>query len=210
MRWLKFAAGGLLLLVPFAFVDWRATADALLTAAIGPLALALPLLTSNMPLSAFKWNLLLHVQDASDARMDAHHDAVREVLREIGAEGVPEIVVLNKMDLVTPDEREGLRRRVAAAGGVVTSAREGEGLEALREEIRRRISADWVDAEGPVPAAEGELLARLRATGQVLSEEITGTGVRVRLRLPAAQWSRLRARFGDRAPELFAVAPSER
>lgn len=61
-RWLKFVAGGLLLLVPFAFVDWQATVDALLTADLGPLALALPLLTSNMPLSAFKWDLLLRVQ----------------------------------------------------------------------------------------------------------------------------------------------------
>lgn len=61
-RWLKFAAGGLLLAIPFAFVDWRATAAALLTAALLPLLLTLPLLVANMLLSAAKWDLLLRVQ----------------------------------------------------------------------------------------------------------------------------------------------------
>ncbi len=151
-------------------------------------------------------DLLLHVQDAADERADAHHDAVREVLREIDAESIPEIVVINKVDRVTADEREGLRRRVAAAGGVITSAKEEWGLDELKEEIRRRMSEDWVDAEGLVPAAEGELLARLRATGQVRSESVTEEGVRVALRMPPAQWERLRARFAERAPELFPVA----
>lgn len=152
-----------------------------------------------------KADLLLHVQDAADERADAHCEAVREVLKEIGADAVPEIVVINKADLVPESERDGLRRRTEADGGVVTSAQEGAGLDALREAIRRRINADWVHAEGLVPAAEGELLARLRATGQVSEEEITDEGVHVRLRMSPAQWSRLRARFGDRAPELFGV-----
>ena len=62
VRTLKLALGALLLLVPLVFVDWAATADALLGAALLPLALALPLLALNMPLSAFKWSLLLRVQ----------------------------------------------------------------------------------------------------------------------------------------------------
>ena len=62
IRTLKLAFGVLLLVVPFAFVDWAAATDALLSAAVAPLVLALPLLTLNMPLSAFKWHLLLRVQ----------------------------------------------------------------------------------------------------------------------------------------------------
>ena len=60
--WLKLALGAFLLLVPFAFVDWAPTFDALLSADLVPLAAAFLVLASNMPLSAFKWQLLLHVQ----------------------------------------------------------------------------------------------------------------------------------------------------
>lgn len=61
-RGLKLAAGLALLLVPFAFVDWAATLAALAGAAPLPLVLALLALSANIPLSALKWTLLLHVQ----------------------------------------------------------------------------------------------------------------------------------------------------
>ncbi|MDX1540761.1 MAG: lysylphosphatidylglycerol synthase domain-containing protein, partial [Geminicoccaceae bacterium] len=61
IRWLKLALGIVLLLVPFAFVDWQATARALLQADLWPLVLALLVLVTNLPLSAFKWHLLLRV-----------------------------------------------------------------------------------------------------------------------------------------------------
>lgn len=148
-------------------------------------------------------DLLLHVQDAVDVRADAHHESVRGVLEEIGAQAVPELTLHNKCDLLPPHEFEGLKKRAAADGGVLVSATEGIGLEELRDAIRERLTEDWVVATGVIPAKEGELIAKLRGSGDVQEEEVTDDGLRVRVRIAPAQWSRLRARFGERAPGLF-------
>src|SRR5438874_6105950 len=56
-------------------------------------------------------SLVLHVADASASGLDAQVAAVRSVLGEIGAGDLPEVVALNKMDLLTDDERDSVRRR---------------------------------------------------------------------------------------------------
>lgn len=148
-------------------------------------------------------DLLLHVRDAADSRSDAHRDAVQSVLREIGAEDVPEIAVFNKSDLLPDDIRHGLARRLESEGGVLVSALTNDGLERLADEIRARVRADWMELEGVVPASEGEILARLRSTTQVLGEETVPHGIRLRLRVAPEEWQRLQGRFGQRAPDLF-------
>src|SRR5205085_12031130 len=56
-------------------------------------------------------SIVLHVADASASGLDAQVAAVRSVLGEIGAGALPEVVTLNKMDLLTDDERDSVRRR---------------------------------------------------------------------------------------------------
>lgn len=84
-------------------------------------------------------DLLLHVIDASAADRDAQIDAVDRVLKEIGADAVPQIRVLNKIDLL-PALRPGVD-----PGGCDTiqvarvSARSGAGLTELRAAIADRL-----------------------------------------------------------------------
>src|SRR5436305_1848188 len=74
-------------------------------------------------------DLVLHVVDGSDADPRAQIAAVREVLGQIGAGAVPEIVAINKADAADPLEVKGLC--LAERGAVVVSARTGRGLDGL-------------------------------------------------------------------------------
>lgn len=148
-------------------------------------------------------DLLLHVRDAADRQSEAHRDAVQAVLEEIGAGDIPAIQVFNKSDLLPGDARDGIARIVASEGGLLVSALHEEGLDRIREEIRARISRDWIEVDGVVPPEEGEILARLRAHTTVLDERDTEDGPWLRIRLPRSRWRALQGNYGLRAPEFF-------
>jgi GTP-binding protein HflX len=149
-------------------------------------------------------DLLLHVIDVTSPAAEARQEAVDRVLDEIGAKGIPRLRVFNKTDSIAPEILDGLRRRWAGdPDAVFVSALQGAGIPVLEEAIRRHHRAGWVEVLGAVPAAEGELLARLRAVAEVSEETHDGERVRVRVRIAPEEWGRLRARYAERAPELF-------
>src|SRR5579862_4146611 len=78
-------------------------------------------------------DLILHVVDGSDADPQAQLAAVREVLAEIGAQNVPELVVINKIDDADQVALKALQLR--ERGAVLVSAKTGEGLDELRAAI---------------------------------------------------------------------------
>jgi GTPase len=82
-------------------------------------------------------DLVLHVVDASATDAMSQVTTVRGVLNEIGAAHRPELLVLNKIDSAPPEWVEALQR--AYPDAVRVSARTGEGLDRLRQEIARRI-----------------------------------------------------------------------
>jgi GTP-binding protein HflX len=84
-------------------------------------------------------NLVLHVVDASAPDAIGQVTTVRGVLHEIGATAVPELLALNKTDVVGLDRLEALRRTYPDA--VAVSAQTGSGVDDLRREISRRLRA---------------------------------------------------------------------
>ena len=84
-------------------------------------------------------DLILHVVDGSDADPEGQIAAVREVLGEIDAAHVPELVVVNKVDAMTEDDVLTLRQ--ALPGAVLVSARTGAGIDGLRELIAAPAAA---------------------------------------------------------------------
>ena len=86
-------------------------------------------------------DLLLHVVDAASPLRDEQMAEVETVLREIGAEAMPQVLVFNKIDRFEPSERpRELRDEIEQGGGVrrtrvFVSARDGEGLDVLRQVI---------------------------------------------------------------------------
>lgn len=86
---------------------------------------------------AVESDILLLVLDAGDPHRADHLRVVHETLREIGADQVPTLLVLNKMDCVEPEAREDCAAAFPEA--IAVSARTGEGLPALKEVLRMRL-----------------------------------------------------------------------
>ena len=133
--------------------------------------------------------LLLHVRDASSGYGDEQKSQVEKVLGELEVLDKPRIEVLNKADLLTPEERAGL----ASRGVVTVSAKTGEGVEGLLQAIDNALVADpLVDAEFVVPQAEGAILAAIEAGMVIHSRAFEGDSVHLAVRGPASLVGRLR------------------
>ena len=124
-------------------------------------------------------DLLVHVVDAAHPRALPQVMAVREVLAEIGADQVPEQLVLNKIDRADPAAVDALARRLHAefdADPVLVSAHTGEGLEDLVERIGVRLPVQRLRVSGHVPYERQDLVALAHRRGQVVKEAHTETG----------------------------------
>jgi GTP-binding protein HflX len=127
-------------------------------------------------------DLLVHVVDASSVDAEDQIDAVHDVLEEIGAGEVPELVVVNKVDVADAlAVRELLDTH---PGSVAVSAATGEGVDALLDAIAARLRAMVPIVELEVPYDRGDVVAALHREGQVLVEVHAEAGTRVRARLP--------------------------
>lgn len=122
-------------------------------------------------------DLLLHVVDASDPDPEGQIAAVRQVLAEIGASDVPELLVCNKADLA--DETTLLALRAGHPGCVVVSARTGHGLAELADAVEARLPNPEVRVETLIPYSRGDLMDRIHRTGSIETLEHTGEGTRV-------------------------------
>jgi len=127
-------------------------------------------------------DLILHVVDGSDADPRSQIAAVREVLAEIGARDVPELVVFNKADMADPIELKGLQ--LAERQSVLVSARTGDGTADLLAEIERLLPRRNAQVSVVLPYTRGDLLARAHQEGEVLQVEHTGAGTALTARVP--------------------------
>jgi GTP-binding protein HflX len=139
---------------------------------------------------ALEADLILHVVDASapEEEMAAMLGAVDEVLAEIGAGDRPRLLALNKVDLLSEEERRALSFRHPRA--VQVSAAAGEGLEELADAIEGRFLSSLRPMDLLVPYGEGGRLSELHDLAGEMEREDTAEGVRVRARVPAGVASR--------------------
>jgi GTP-binding protein HflX len=136
-------------------------------------------------------DLLLHVVDASSPEAEQQIDAVHKVLRDIGADHVPELLVLNKADVATPGDVKLLQ--TAHPRAVVVSAVTGEGTSVLLDTLATRLRSLAPIVELLVPYERGDVVAALHREGEVLVEVHAEGGSRLRARLPAPAMTR----FGE-------------
>ncbi|AYY12825.1 GTPase HflX [Actinobacteria bacterium YIM 96077] len=127
-------------------------------------------------------NVLVHVVDGSHPDPESQLAAVREVLADVGAADVPEIVAVNKIDAAEPGVIERLLRTEPHA--VAVSARRGRGIDELRETIERDLPRPPVQIEALVPYDRGELVSKVHSTGEILSVEHDVAGTRICARVP--------------------------
>ena len=111
--------------------------------------------------------LLLHVVNAASPDPRSQIDAVRTVLTEIGAEELPELVVINKADL---DPTTAAELAAQIEGSVVVSASTGEGIEDLLRVLGDRLRAADRVVELRIPHARGDVVAAAHREGEVVDQ----------------------------------------
>jgi GTP-binding protein HflX len=127
--------------------------------------------------------LLLHVVDASHPQSAEQIAAVNSVLAEIGADGKPTIMVLNKIDKCQGNgSLEKLLRQYASA--VAISAGTGAGIPELIEELGTQLRPIREFVELSVPHGQSAVIARLHQVGQVTERDYAGEQARFRARIP--------------------------
>lgn len=135
-------------------------------------------------------DLLLHVTDAGATQRDQQMSAVREVLEEIGAHTRPGVVVFNKADTLTAEERVHLERR--HPGAIVCSAATGEGVESIVARIAEEAGRGSRTMMVSIPYTRGDLVRTAHERTQIISERHTEHGTDLVVRVGpdlAAQFS---------------------
>ena len=147
-------------------------------------------------------DLLLHVSDAADDERDRLHRVVDGVLEEIEAGDIPQLHVMNKIDLVQvggPEDdeaampgdpsRQRLAPRIDRDGKgrpvrVWLSAATGAGVDLLRQALGELLGGERVQSTLRLPLSAGRLHARLRAAGAISGETVDEHGWQLRIDAP--------------------------
>jgi GTPase len=127
-------------------------------------------------------DLIVHVVDGSHPDPEQQMRSVHEVLGEVGADKLPELLVVNKIDAA--DEETMLRLKRQWPGAIFVSARTGAGLDDLRIAIESKLPRPAVEMRVLVPYDHGELVAAVHDRGEVLSSDHRDTGTELWVRVP--------------------------
>jgi GTP-binding protein HflX len=126
-------------------------------------------------------DLVVHVVDGADADPEGQVAAVREVLGEVGADRIPELLVINKIDVA--NEETLLRLKRTWPDAVFVSARSGLGIDELRTAIAHHLPRPALDLRVVLPYDRGDLVARIHRRGQVLETRHTDEGTELHVRV---------------------------
>ncbi len=130
-------------------------------------------------------DLIVHVVDAAHPDPIGQVRAVNDVLDTIdGTRSIPQIIALNKCDLVTPTDLAMLRSQLPRS--VAVSAHTGAGLDELRDLIAELLPRPARRVDVVVPYAHGELVNRVFDNGEIEFQEYTETGTHLVARVDEA------------------------
>ena len=122
-------------------------------------------------------DLIVHVVDATDPDPLGQIQTVREVIAQVEASAIEELIVFNKSDLIDSDTE--VRLRGLAPGCLLVSARTGQGIEDLESAIESRLPKPDERFEGVIPYDRGDLVSRVHLSGKVLEIEYVETGTKL-------------------------------
>jgi len=128
-------------------------------------------------------DLLLHIVDLSHPQFHEQMAAVDATLAELNASGKQTIIVFNKIDRV-PDKEIVVNQLARHSGSVGISARTGQGINSLIEELEVRLAAWRLRGEFRIPANESALLAEIHRAGHVLDIRYDGDNAILRAHVP--------------------------
>jgi GTP-binding protein HflX len=129
-------------------------------------------------------DLVVHVVDGTHPDPEEQVRAVREVLTEVGADRLPELLVVNKIDAA--DAETLLRLKRPWPDAVFASPRSGQGIDEVRAAIEQRLPSPAVEVRAVLPYDRGDLVARVHRQGEVLSTAHLPEGTRLHVRVSQA------------------------
>ena len=134
-------------------------------------------------------DVIVHVVDASHEDPAQQIKTVRDVVGEVEARDIPEIIVFNKADLIDDDQQILLRGLEPTA--VFVSAKTGEGVEALQQLIADTIPEPDVEVTAVIPYEHGEIVSMIHKSGHVLYSDYVESGTRIHARVSVEMAARI-------------------
>jgi GTP-binding protein HflX len=123
-------------------------------------------------------DLIVHIVDASHPDPSGQIATVRNVIGEVGARNIPELIVFNKIDLA--DETQRMALRGMEPGSIGVSARTGEGIEELMQKIAALLPEPNVEIAALIPYDRGDLVSRLHLNSRIMVLDYREGGTFVR------------------------------
>lgn len=122
-------------------------------------------------------DLIVHIVDASHPDPAGQIATVRDVIGEVGARDIPELIVFNKIDLV--DDVQKMALRGLEPNSIAVSARSGEGIDELEKRIASLLPEPNVSVKLLIPYNRGDLVSRMHLNSRItkLYYEENGTHV---------------------------------
>lgn len=133
-------------------------------------------------------DIIIHVVDVSNPRMDEQMYVVYDTLRQMGAEGKPVITLFNKQDRL---EKEESHKDFQADYSIAISAKTGQGLDKLKAALLEIIRRDQIYVERLYPFADAGKIQMIRSKGQLLSEEYLPEGIQIKAYVPQDVYGKL-------------------
>lgn len=150
--------------------------------------------------------LLLHVVDASDEKYEDHIHQVNQVLAEIGAEDIPQLLVFNKADLLDNEVYHPNQNDHDKDGNITkvwVSALKGTGLDLLKEALQGRLSINRVQGALLLGPEQGQLRSKLYALHAIIDESpLPEGGWKLVINLTNHHWEKLCQQFTGLAERL--------
>ncbi|HEX6060867.1 MAG TPA: GTPase HflX [Candidatus Limnocylindria bacterium] len=141
-------------------------------------------------------DLLVHVADVSHPNLHERMRVVKDTLASLELGARPQLLVLNKADLLRDAEGDAVREALGAEfpRAILVSAKAGEGIEALRQRLAEAARASWTKIRLTLPYDRGgAMIQRIRERGALRREDYSERGIDIEADVPADLAAELRA-----------------
>lgn len=142
-------------------------------------------------------DLIVHVVDGSHPDPFEQLRAVREVIKDIGGDHIPEIVAINKADISNPERIMEILRKEPQSYAV--SAKSGFGIEGLLAAIELSLPRPRIEVQTTIPYDRGDLVHAIHERGEIISESYGAEGTHIHARVDESLAKNLELLVGDRA-----------